>query len=246
MSISSEEELEGLKRIGKIVRMALEAMKKHVRVGVSTADLDKIGEKVLEENNARSAPMALYDYPAATCISTNDEIVHGVPGERIVQEGDLVKLDVTAEKDGFIADAAITVPVGLLDPVHQKLMDCTKVALEKALEIVKPGARIREIGRVVEKEAKKYKFGVIKELCGHGVGRHIHEDPKIPNNYNPWNRERLTDGLVITIEPMITVKKTKAIEDEDGWTMRTKDGSFAAHFEHSLVVTKNGPLLLTA
>jgi methionyl aminopeptidase len=246
VSINGPEELEALRKAGAIVRRVLEAMKQQVRAGITTGELDAIGAAVIEENGARSAPATVYNFPGANCISLNEEAVHGVPGKRVLVPGDLLKLDVTIEKDGFMADAAETVAVGIVTPEAQRLMACARRAFEKAMLVARAGFRVSEIGRAVEREVRRDGFSVIRELGGHGIGRTIHEQPRVPNYPDPEARQILTEGLVIAVEPIIAAGSGRAILAEDGWTMKTADRRPAAHYEHTIVVTKGAPLLLTA
>ncbi len=246
MSINEPEELEALRAAGAVVRRVLEAMKREVRPGVTTAQLDAIGAAVMAENGARSAPATVYKFPGSNCISLNEEAVHGVPGARELRSGDLLKLDVTIEKDGFMADAAETVAVGEVTPEAQRLIACARRAFEKAMLVARAGFRVSEIGRAVEREVRRDGFSVIRELGGHGIGRTIHEQPRIPNYPDPEARELLTEGLVIAVEPIIAAGSGRAILAEDGWTMKTADRRPAAHYEHTIVVTKGAPILLTA
>ncbi|MBT5804875.1 MAG: type I methionyl aminopeptidase [Gemmatimonadetes bacterium] len=246
MSIESAQDLKALKRIGRIVRLTLEATRRALRPGVRTADLDRIAADLFKKHGARSAPKLVYGFPGTILISVNDAVVHGIPDDYAIQPGDLVKLDVTAELDGYMADAAITVAVPPVAPRHRDLCRCTEAALRRAVRQARAGAPIRAIGRAVEREARRHRLTIIPELTGHGIGRVIHEDPDIPNYYDPFDNRRLTEGLVITIEPLICSGSGEIYEDSDGWTVRTQDGSPAAHFEHTLVVTKGKPLLLTA
>ena len=235
-----------MRAVGRIVRMVLEAMKAEVRPGVTTRYLDGIGARVMQENGARSAPSMVYKFPGACCISTNDEAVHGVPGDRRLNEGDLVKLDVTAEKDGYMADAAITVPVGKVSEQAADLIACAERAFHKAMLVARAGFRVFEIGKMVEREVRKAGFSVIRELGGHGIGRTIHEAPRIPNYGDPRARQIMNQGLVITVEPIIASGSGRVYTDKDGWTVRTGDHTLSAHFEHTLVVTSGAPILLTA
>lgn len=246
MSIQDEQELISLKAVGHIVRLVLDAMKAEVRPGVTTQYLDDIGTRVMEENGARSAPAMVYKFPGANCISLNDEAVHGIPGQRQLKEGDLVKLDVTAEKNGYMADAAITVPVGRVSPQAEKIMACAERAFHKAMLVARDGFRVYEIGKIVEREVRKSGFAVVRELGGHGIGRTIHEAPHVPNYPDPHARQIMKEGLVITVEPIISGGSGEVFTDEDGWTVRTTDGSLSAHFEHTLVITAGEPILLTA
>jgi methionyl aminopeptidase len=246
MSIQEEHELLSLKAVGRIVRMVLTAMKDEVRPGVSTEYLDEVGARVMKQNGARSAPSMVYRFPGANCISLNDEAVHGVPGPRDIKEGDLVKLDVTLEKDGYMADAAITVPAGSVSSQAQQLMDCAERAFQQAMLVARAGFRVFEIGRMVEREVSKSGFSVIRELGGHGIGRTIHEAPHVPNYHDPAANHVLKEGLVITVEPIISAGSAQVFTDKDGWTLRTSDHSLSAHFEHTLVITSGAPILLTA
>ena len=230
MSIDHPSQLEALKAAGKIVRLMLERMKEHVCPGVTTKKLDEIGAEVMEKNGARSAPSTVYGFPGTNCISVNDEAVHGIPSGRILSEGDLVKLDVTIEKDGFMADAAETVPVGRVDEIKMKLMTCARKAFEKSLAAAKAGNRVNEIGRMVEREVRRNGFFVIRELEGHGIGRTIHEPPSVPNFADPRACQILKNGMVLTVEPIIAAGAGNIILDKDGWTIRTADRSPSAHY----------------
>src|SRR3984885_14357796 len=231
---------------GLVVRLMLEAMRDEVRPGITTAELDEAGASVMRQHGAQSAPALVYKFPGVSCISLNDEAVHGIPGDRQLQEGDLVKLDVTVEKDGFMADAAITVPVGGVSSQAQQLMECAERAFHKAMLVARAGFRVFEIGRIVEREVRKAGFSVVRELGGHGIGRTIHEAPHVPNYPDPTARQVMSDGLVITVEPIISAGSGRVFTDKDGWTVRTGDGAFSAHFEHTLVVAGGAPMLLTA
>jgi methionyl aminopeptidase len=246
MSITTEEELVGMQAAGVIARKVLEAMKQQVRPGVTTAQLDAIGNRAMQEHGARSAPAMVYGFPGGSCISVNDEVVHGIPGERALAAGDLVKLDVTIEKDGFMADTAATVAVGAVSPERSQLMECAERAFFKAMLVARAGFRVFEIGRAVEKEVRRSGFSVVRPLCGHGIGRTIHEDPQVPNFLDLQARSILTEGLVITVEPIIAAGTGEEFLAEDGWTVRTVDQSMAAHYEHTIVITRGKPIVLTA
>jgi methionyl aminopeptidase len=246
VSINTPEELEKMRVVGAVVRRMLEAMKRAVRAGVTTAELDEVGAGVMRENGAQSAPQLVYKFPGVNCISLNDEAVHGIPGNRTVQEGDLVKLDVTVEKDGFMADAAETVAVGEIPEESQRLIACAERAFQKAMLVARAGFRVSEIGRVVEREVRRTGFSVIRDLGGHGIGRTIHEEPRIPNYADPQANQILTEGLVITVEPIIAAGSGRTLVAKDGWTVCTADRRPSAHYEHTLVITKREPILLTA
>jgi len=217
-----------------------------VRPGITTAELNETGARVLAAHGARSAPPQVYGFPGEVCISVNDEAMHGIPGARVIQPGDLVKLDLVAEKDGFYADAAVTVNVPPVTPGGRDLAWCAERAFQAGLGAARMGSRVSEIGRAVEREVRSSGFSVIRELCGHGVGRTIHEEPSVPNFHDPRARKRLTEGLVITIEPVIAAGSGRTRLERDGWTHRTADGSLAAHYEHTVVITRGAPVLLTA
>jgi methionyl aminopeptidase len=247
MCIEDANELAALREAGRVVRLALDGMRAAVAPGISTARLDDIAGGILRANGARSAPRLVYDFPGETCISVNDEIVHGIPKDAcVLRDGDLVKLDVTVEKDGFMADAAVTVPVGRASARALDLVACAEAAFHKALREVRPGRRVCDVGGAVEDEVVQRGFHVVRVLTGHGIGRTIHEEPMVPNWFDPTAREWITEGLVITVEPIIAMGTGDSYEDADGWTVRTADRSLSAHFEHTLVVTKGAPLLLTA
>jgi methionyl aminopeptidase len=246
LSINGPEELEYLRAAGKVARRVLNAMKERVRPGVTTAELDAIGAQVMSEHGAQSAPSLVYQFPGANCISVNEEAVHGIPRGRALQAGDLLKLDVTIEKDGFMADAAETVAVGEVSDEKHRLMDCAERAFHKAMLVARAGFRVSEIGRVVEREVRRSGFSVIRELGGHGIGRTIHEEPRVPNFADPQASQILTEGLVITVEPIIAAGSGRTVLAHDGWTICTADRRPSAHYEHTLVITKREPILLTA
>jgi len=228
------------------VRRVLEAMRRLVRPGVTTAELDEVGADVMRQEGAQSAPALVYKFPGANCISLNDEAVHGIPSQRALHEGDLLKLDVTVEKNGFMADAAITVPVGNVTKERQRLMACAERAFTKAMLVARAGFRVSEIGRVIEREVRRSGFSVIRDLGGHGIGRTIHEEPRVPNYADPEASQILTEGLVITVEPIIAAGSGRSVTAKDGWTILTADHQASAHYEHTLVITKGAPLVLTA
>jgi methionyl aminopeptidase len=246
MSIRSQRDFEKLRAIGRIVREALDRTAAAVQPGVTTRELDEIGARVLARHGAESAPPKVYGFPGALCISVNEEAIHGIPGDRTIRAGDLVKLDLVAEKDGYYADAAVAVTAGEASPLALALIRCAETAFRLACEVARAGSRVYEIGRAVEGETRRCGFDVMRELCGHGVGRTIHEAPSVPNYCDPRSRTRLTEGLVITIEPIVAAGKGRGQLQDDRWTVRTADGSWSAHYEHTLVITKGAPVLVTA
>jgi len=246
VSITTEEEMEGMRAAGAVVARVLAALKAQVRPGVTTGELDALAARLIREHGAQSAPVMVYNFPGAVCISVNDEIVHGIPGQRALEDGDLVKLDVTLEKDGFMADAALTVPVGEVSATARRLVACAERAFHEAMQVARAGQRVFEIGVVVEREVRRQGFSVVRDLCGHGIGRSIHEKPSVPNFFDPNAHERLTEGLVIAVEPIIAAGSGRSLLAKDGWTYKTVDHKLAAHFEHTIVVTRDQPIILTA
>jgi len=216
MCITTEEELAGMQAAGKIARLVLEAMRAAVRPGISTRELDEIGARVMTEHDAQSAPKLVYGFPGYSCISVNNEVVHGIPGDRVLVAGDLVKLDVTIEKGGFMADTAVTVGVADIAEDGARLLACAVRAFEHAMLVARAGFRVMEIGRAVEREARRDGFSVVRELCGHGIGRTIHELPEVPNYLDTRASSVLHVGLVITVEPILAAGDGKSLPGSDG------------------------------
>ncbi len=247
MSIQSENDLVKLLRIGRIVGLTLKAMQDALEPGMTTAQLDAIGAAFLKQHSARSAPQITYQFPGATCISINDEAAHGIPGSRVIQPGDLVNIDVSAELDGFFADTGATMPVPPTSDEQQRLCDFTQAALDRALEAVTAGKPINVIGKAVETEARRGGYNIIRELGGHGIGRKLHEEPRnVPNFFTKRASHPLTEGLVLTIEPFLTTGIGRVVTADDGWTLKTPNGALAAQYEHTVVITKGKPILITA
>jgi methionyl aminopeptidase len=246
MSTDDPAEIEGLQAAGKAVAAVLRETRRHVRPGVTTKELDEVAERTMRVHGARSAPRLVYDFPGAICISVDDEAVHGIPGPRRLREGQLVKLDVTVERDGFFADAAVSVPVGRVKPGVSRLVATAQGALNEALAAVRPGMTNAELGGIVEAAVERRGARVLRELTGHGIGRTIHEGPTVPNYADHDDVETLTEGLVMTIEPIIAQSTRTTVTEDDGWTISTDDGSVSAHAEHTLVVREGRPLILTA
>lgn len=245
MSIESASDLMGMRAAGRAVAETLRELREAVRPGVTTDWLDELAARALRRRGARPAPAIAFGFPGSSCISVNDEAVHGIPGSRSLAPGDLVKLDVTAELDGYVADSAVTVSIPPATDTATRLVACVEAALERALGVARTGRPLAGIGRAVELEVSRRGFHVLRELRGHGTGRAIWEEPSVPNFELPA-RELLTEGLVIAIEPIISAADDRVVEGGDGWTLRTSGGSLAAHAEHTVVVRRGHPLILTA
>ncbi len=245
MSIETPEELECLKAAGRVVAEAIRSMRASIGPGMTTKQLDEIGARVFRRAGARSGPQLDYGFPGVNCISVNEEAVHGIPGRRRLRDGDLVKLDVTAELDGFYADACVSVPVGHARPSTLGLTATAQAALTQALAVARAGVPINRIGRAVQRTVTRGGYSVCPELMGHGIGRHIHEDPLVLNYDVPGDSQPLTAGLVITIEPIISAGTGAVSQSGDGWTITTADGALSAHVEHTVAITDGAPLILT-
>lgn len=246
MSIGSQADWKGLRSAARVVRETLDALERMACPGAGTGDLDRAAARIFARHGARSAPALVYGFPGTVLLSVNDEIVHGVPGGRTLAAGDLVKLDVTVEKDGYVADAARTIALDGASDIAIRLKACAESAFAAATRVARAGRLVRDVGRAIEQEVHRHGFSVIRGLCGHGVGRTIHEPPTVPNCYVASQRDRLTEGLVIAIEPMVCAGSGTIVEEADGWTIRTADRSLAAHYEHTVVITRDAPVLLTA
>jgi len=246
MTADSKKEIQSLKAIGRICAETLHKMMDATRAGMTTHELDEIGRAFLEAEGARSAPEAMYNYPGATCISVSPVIAHGIPNEHALSEGELIHIDVSAELDGYYADTGASMIVSKHDKNLGKLLDATKTTLNKALHVAKAGNLLSGIGRTVQTEARKRGYNVIYDLTGHGIGRKLHEEPKeILNFYNPKDQRILHEGLVLAVEPFLTTGIGRIVEMSDGWSLRTSDNAIAAQFEHTIIVTKNEPIILT-
>lgn len=247
MSIDNPTDLEGIRAASRAVALTLKQMQAYARPGLSTLELDRYGAEVLASFGATSAPMRDYDFPGYTCISVNQDVCHGIPDADIVlHDGDLVNIDVSAELNGYYGDNGCSFILGEDHQQLNPLVEASKAILQLAIQQVRSGVRIAEVGGLIEKEAKKRGFAVIKNLCGHGIGRRLHEPPReIPNYNDRFNRTRFKKNSVIALETFISTGAKYAYELEDGWTMRTNDGSFVAQHEHTLLVTDDLPLILT-
>lgn len=245
MIAKTEEDFNGLKEIGKICGAIRDELVERAKPGITTKELDEIAGKMFEKAGAQSAPKGEYNFPGITCISINEEVAHGIPGKRIIQEGDLVNIDVSGSKNGYFADTGISFVVGNGEIMLQKICDAAKEAFDAGLEKAKPGSKKSVLGKAVHNVAKQHGLTVIKNLTGHGVGRAIHEAPDhIFNYYSHWDDEILKDGMVIAFEPFISTFEEEVYQSDDGWTYLT-DESFVAQYEHTIILTKEGPIITT-
>lgn len=247
MSITSESEWIGMQRVSEVVATTLKAMREYAKPGMTTKQLDDYGQELLAAKGAQSAPTLTYGFPGCTCISLNGEIAHGIPtDDRVMEEGDLVNIDVSAMLNGYWADNGGSFVLGRDVHGHQRLIDASKDILWKAIHQIKGGVRIADIGRLIETEAKKRGYTVIKNLTGHGVGRSLHEKPsEIANYYDRFNRNRFRKNTVIAVETFISNRSTLALTAKDGWTLVGNKGGFVAQHEHTVVVTDGNPAILT-
>ncbi len=245
MVIQSQRDMAGLVKIGKIVGTTLQHMLAEVRPGITTGELDAIGAALLKKEGAHSAPILMYKFPGTTCISINDEAAHGIPGNRVVQVGDLVNIDVSAELDGYYADTAATIAMVPVSGIKQKLANVAHEAMLKGISVATAGNKVNEIGRAMESVVRGAGFSIIRDLPGHGVGRKLHESPSVPGFYNPRLKDVLKEGMVLTVEPFVSTKAKHIFTEKDGWTLKTPDGSPAAQYEHTLIITKGAPILIT-
>src|SRR5208283_930790 len=243
----SRAEIDKMRHSGRIVRQVLEAAKELVAPGVSTMDLERVAERKIRDLGAKPAFKGYYDYPCVLCTSVNDEIVHGIPSERrVLKAGDIVSLDCGVVLDGYYGDSAITVPVGdQISPELQKLLEVTRESLFRGIEAARAGNTVGDVGAAVQQVVEANGFSVVREFVGHGIGTRLHEDPQVPNYGTPGQGPKLRDGMVLAIEPMVNIGQPGTRLLDDKWTAVTEDGSYSAHFEHCVAVTKNGPMILT-
>jgi methionyl aminopeptidase len=246
MTIGGQHELAAVREAGRVVSRILHALVRETRAGVTTAELDAVAAALLAEEGARSAPELVYGFPGSTCISVNEEIVHGVPGPRTLRAGDVVKLDVTVEKDGFMADAARTVVIPVAAAEKKRLAGCARAAFSEAMRVARVGFMVRDIGAAIEGVAERHGFAVVRDLNGHGIGRTIHEEPTVPGYYDASLSQPLREGMVLAIEPILCAGSGSTRLRPDGWTVVTSDGSLAVHHENTIVVRDGAPLILTA
>jgi methionyl aminopeptidase len=241
----SPSELETMHRAGLVVWDVLDSLRRMVKPGMTTMELDQFAERRAVEQDARPAFKNYRGYPASLCASVNEQVVHGIPSGRTLREGDILSLDFGVELGGYYADAALTVPVGAIRPELEKLLDVTRDSLDQAIDKVRPGHRLGEVSSSVQQWVERNGFSIVREFVGHGIGTRMHEEPNVPNYGDPGKGPKLQEGMVIAIEPMVNAGKPDVRVLEDRWTAVTSDGSYSAHFEHTVAVTANGPWILT-
>lgn len=245
MIAKTEEDFNGLKEIGKICGSIRDALVAHTKAGITTNELDEMAKDLFEKAGAQSAPKGEYNFPGYTCISVNKEVAHGIPGNRIIQEGDLVNIDVSGSKDGYFGDTGVSFVVGKGDPDAHKVCEVVKEAFEAGLAKAKPGSNASGLGKAAHNVARKHNLTVIKNLTGHGIGRSIHESPNhIFNYYTRYDDTLLKEGMVIAWEPFISTSEEEVFEGDDGWTFLVKD-SYVAQYEHTIILSKSGPIITT-
>ncbi len=239
-------ELEKMRRAGLIVAETLRDLRGMIEPGVSTRQLDAYAEKKIRTAGAYPTFKGYRGFPASICASVNDEVVHGIPSDRRLREGDIIKIDCGATLDNFVGDAAITIPVGKIQPAIERLLQVTRESLFKAVEKMVPGNRLYDVSYAVQEYVEERGYSVVREFCGHGVGQRMHEDPQVPNYGRPGTGPRLKEGWVLAVEPMVNEGSREVRVLADGWTVKTRDGRASSHFEHTIAVTQDGPVVLTA
>jgi len=245
MTLKSPQEIAKMRAAGRVVAQALEAMRAAVRPGITTAQLDAIGEATIRKAGAKPSFKGLYDFPASVCVAVNDEVVHGIPGKKALKNGDIISLDTGAFLDGWHGDATITVPVGEIDAEIERLVEATYGALLAGIDQCRSGRRIGDIGHAIQEYAESRGYGVVRQYVGHAIGRKIHEDPQVPNYGDSGTGTLLRRGMVLTIEPMLTMGTYETHALPDKWTVVTNDGKWAAQFEHTVAITDGEPEILT-
>jgi methionyl aminopeptidase len=249
LELKSKDDLERMRRAGQIVAEVLERLQVEVKPGVTTLDLDRIAEEMTRKRGAVPAfkgyQVGSRVFPAALCVSINEEVVHGIPAPRALKEGDIVGLDFGVVVEGYYGDAAVTVPVGKISPQAQHLLDATRESLWQGIRTIKVGSRLGDLSHAIQRYAESAGLSVVREFVGHGIGRRLHEEPQVPNFGEPGRGRLLREGMVLAIEPMLNLGEPGVMVKEDGWTAVTRDGSLSAHFEHSVAITAEGPVVLT-
>ena len=243
--IKSEKEIAVMREAGRIVAEILVMIGEQVKPGTTTKELDVMADKELKKRGAVSSFNGYRGFPANLCASINDEIVHGIPADRILKEGDIISIDFGVIYNGFQGDAAVTVPVGKVSPEASRLVEATRESLEKGIAAARPGATLGDVSSAIQKHAESKNYSVVREYTGHGIGRDMHEEPQIPNYGIPGTGPVLKKGMTLALEPMLNIGGSVTKVDKDRWTVRTADGSLSAHFEHTIAITENEPEVLT-
>jgi len=241
----NESEIRAIRDAAQLVGRTLEVLRKAIRPGVTTGELDRIAEEFIRSHGARPAFKGYRGFPASICPSVNDEVVHAIPGPYVLKEGDIIGIDVGVEKDGFYGDAATTFAVGEVGPEVVKLLEVAEQSLMRGIEQARPGNRVGDISHAIQTHAESHGYSVVRSLVGHGIGREMHEEPQVPNFGAPARGPRLMAGQVLAIEPMLNIGGYDVITRPDGWTVATKDGSLSAHFEHTVAIAPHGPEILS-
>jgi methionyl aminopeptidase len=249
LELKSKDDLERMRRAGQIVAEVLERLQAEVKPGVTTLDLDRIAEEMTRKRGAVPAfkgyRVGTRVFPASLCVSINEEVVHGIPASRALKEGDIVGLDFGVVAEGYYGDAAVTVPVGKIAPQAQHLLDATRESLWQGIRTINVGKRLGDLSHAIQRYAESAGLSVVREFVGHGIGRRLHEEPQVPNFGEPGRGRLLREGMVLAIEPMLNLGEPGVMVKDDGWTAVTRDGSLSAHFEHSVAITAEGPVVLT-
>jgi len=234
-----------MREAGRIVALTLQALEKVIEPGITTLELDKIAEETIKKLGGKPAFKGLYGFPATICASINEEVVHGIPGLRKLRNGDIISIDIGAVVDGYYGDAAKTWPVGEVSPAAKKLLEVTEASLYAGIEAAVVGNRVSDISHAVESYVVRHGFSVVRQYAGHGIGKALHEEPNVPNYGKPGRGARLVPGMTLAIEPMVNIGTYEVFTLPDKWTVVTRDGKWSAHFEHTIAITENGPMILT-
>ena len=249
LELKSKEDLECMRRAGQIVAEVLQRLQDEVKPGVTTLDLDRIAEEMTRKRGAVPAfkgyRVGTRVFPASLCVSINEEVVHGIPASRALKEGDIVGLDFGVSVEGYFGDAAVTLPVGKISPEARHLLDATRGSLWQGIRTINVGSRLGDLSHAIQSYAEGAGLSVVREFVGHGIGRRLHEEPQVPNFGEPGRGRLLREGMVLAIEPMLNLGEPGVMVKDDGWTAVTRDGSLSAHFEHSVAITAEGPVVLT-
>ncbi len=243
--VKSPMDLAAMRRAGQVAAQALRAVGEAVRPGITTGELDRIAEEQIRALGGEPSFLGYRGFPGSICASVDDEVVHGIPGPRVLREGEIISLDLGAVIEGFHGDLAVTVPVGKVSSAVARLLRVTREALEVGIQAVRPGGRLGDVSAAIQRYVEQHGFSIVREFAGHGIGRRLHEEPQVPNFGRPGNGVVLRPGMTLAIEPMVNMGSSEVTMDPDGWTVRTRDHKPSAHFEHTVAVGEDGPIVLT-